>query len=103
LAKAGRQIILYASIFQAGRLTLLGFLLSNCVSPFPLSGPFMSRRIITHPKNNIKAELAFSWGIWWRNGDIYCAECTAPACFIVCVGKISALAVIEKDWLPRGY
>lgn len=94
--QSGQQIILYASIFQAGRLTLLVFLLSNCVSPFPLSGPFMSRRIITHPKNNIKAELFFLGNMVEKWRYLLCGMHSA---------LLSALAkmlfmVIEKDWLP---
>lgn len=89
--------LFYASIFQAGRLTLLVFLLSNCV---PLSSfeAFYESPDYHTPREQLQSCALFF--LAWRNGDIYCAECTAPACFIVCVGKM--LLVIEKYWLRRG-
>lgn len=92
--------LFYASIFQAGRLTLLVFLLSNCV-PLSSFGAFYESPDYHTPREQLQSCALFpgEYGVEkWR--DIYCAECTAPACFIVCVGKM--LLVIEKYWLRRG-
>jgi hypothetical protein len=56
----------------------------------------MSRRIITHPKNNIKAELFFLGNMVEKWRYLLCGMHSA---------LLSALAkmlfmVIEKDWLP---